>query len=131
MNTTKYFFLFNIYSIIFVLSVSDFNVLCQRCSTGVAIARFSSASQKEKPSENDILNQQYLHYSSLTSTFEHSYVILICQRFYPTRSRNWKGSLVHFHTTAQKLRNNFISDFLLCVSIDYNWYYQYNIQGEL
>ena len=98
------------------------NVLCQRYSTGVAIAQFLSASQKEKPSEDDIFNQRYLHYSSLTSTFEHTYVILIRQRFYPTRSRNWKGFLVRFHTTAQKLRNNFISDFLLCASIDYNRY---------
>ena len=98
------------------------NVLCQRYSTGVAIAQFLSASQKEKPSEDDIFNQRYLRYSSLTSTFEHTYVILICQRFYLTQSRNWKGSLVRFHTTAQKLRNNFISDFLLCASIDYNRY---------
>ena len=102
--------------------MTDFNVLCLRYSTGVAIAQFSSASQKEKPSENDIFNQLYLHYYSLTSTLEHSYVFLIRQRFYPTRLKYKKGSLVRFHTTAQKLRNNFPSDFLLCASIDYNRY---------
>ena len=111
--------------------MSNFNVLYQRYSTGMAIAQFSSASQKEIPSENDICNQQYLHYSSLTSKFEHSYVMLIRQRFYPTQSRNWKGSLVRFHTTAQRLRNNFISDFLLCASIDYNRYLYQRFDGSL
>ena len=62
MNKLKYFLVFCIYSIIFGLFVTNFNVLCQRYSTVAAIAQFSSVSQKEKPSEKDILNQLYLHF---------------------------------------------------------------------
>ena len=110
--------------------MSDVNVLCLRYSTRLAIAQFSSASQKEKPSENDIFNQLYISYSWLTLTSEHTYVILVCQRFYPTRPKNSKWSLVCFHTTEHKLWNNFGSDFLLCSSTDYHRY-QYRIYVEI